>query len=113
MTRILPVASALLVLAGLAACNQTSAPPSAPAPAAASSGVTTPGFRLPEGTGCGGEIARFRAVLANDLETGHVGRTVHERIGGELDQAAGICSAGRDGEAQRLVSATKQRYGYR
>jgi hypothetical protein len=111
MTRILPVASALLVLATVAACTQTSAPPSAPAPA--SSGVTTPGFRLPEGTGCSGEIARFRAVLANDLETGHVGRTVHERIGGELDQAAGICSAGRDGEAQRLVSATKQRYGYR
>jgi hypothetical protein len=98
----------------LAACNQSSAPPSAAAqgqPQQASL-VTPPGFQLPEGQGCSGEIARFRAVQDNDLATGHVNRTVHERIKGEIDQAAATCAAGNDAGARGQLAAVKRRHGY-
>jgi hypothetical protein len=86
----------------LAACSETG--PSATASA---------GLRLPTGSGCAGDIGEFRAVLANDRQTGHVNRTVYDRAMAELDRAAAACAAGRDSEAVRLVRATKQRYGYR
>jgi hypothetical protein len=112
--RSLRAAGLLAGLAFLAACNQTapvaSAPPAAE-PARASL-VTPAGFRLPEGTGCRGELARFRAVQANDLETGHVGRSVHDRIGAELTQAEAQCAAGNEGAALAALRATKSRYGY-
>ena len=96
---------------GLAACTQTTTPPPAPPPGAAA-GVTPSAFRLPEGAGCSGEIARFRAVLANDVETGHLTRTVYGRAGADLDRAASACTAGRDGEARATLAATRSRYGY-
>lgn len=96
----------------LAACTQ-SAPQPEPARGPAPASLVTPaGFQLPEGTGCAGEIARFRAVQDNDLQTGHVNRTVHERIKGELDQASATCSAGNDPGARGMLAATKRRYGY-
>ncbi len=94
----------------LAACNQTAAP--APIAASAPSGVTATSFRLPEGTGCAGEVSRFRAVIDNDLATGHVARSVHGRMAGEVDRAGAACAAGRDAEAARMIAATKARFGY-
>jgi hypothetical protein len=102
---LLPAALAGLALAG---CNQTSAP----APSAAAPGVTPSGFAMPAGSGCAGEIGRYRAVVDNDLATGHVNRSVHGRIAAELDRASAACAAGRDAEAVRMVTATKSRYGY-
>lgn len=105
---------AFLALA-LSACNQTA---SAPPPASrasgslAASGVTAPGFRLPEGAGCTGEVARFRAIIRNDLETGHTTKPVHDRMAAELDQAESACAAGRDGDAVRMVRATRTKFGY-
>ncbi len=99
--------AALLALS-LAACNQTASP----GPAAPASGVTAASFQLPAGAGCSGEVARFRAVMDNDLATGHVARSVHGRVTGEIDRAAAACSAGRDAEAVRMIAATKARYGY-
>jgi hypothetical protein len=96
----------------LAACNQTSAPPPAAVQGQQASLVTPPGFQLPEGQGCSGEIARFRAVQDNDLATGHVNRTVHERIKGEIDQAAATCAAGNDAGARGQLAAVKRRHGY-
>ena len=93
----------------LAACTPTTAPP----PAAAAAGVTPSGFRLPEGPGCAGEVARYRAIMENDLETGHVNRKVHDRVITEIDQAEAACAGGRDAEAIRMIAATKSRYGYR
>lgn len=93
----------------LAACNQTTAP--APT-AVAASGVTASSFRLPDGTGCAGEVARFRAVIDNDLATGHVARSVHGRMSAEVDRAGAACGAGRDAEASRLVASTRARFGY-
>jgi hypothetical protein len=106
-------AAALVV--GLGACTQTaSAPPPAVAPTQPQSAslVTPSNFRLPEGQGCSGEIARFRAVQDNDLETGHVNRTVHSSIKAEIDQAAALCSAGNDSGARGALAATKRKYGY-
>jgi hypothetical protein len=107
MTR---VVSALWLAGALAlpqaACNQT-APP-----APGSTSVTPSGFRMPEGSGCRGEVARFRAVMDNDLAMGHVNRSVHARVVRELDRASAACAAGRDAEAQAMIRATKARYGY-
>ncbi len=97
----------------LAACNQSAPPPAAAVGQPQSASLITPaGFRLPEGAGCAGDIARFRAVQDNDLQTGHVNKVVHGRIGAEIDQAAALCSAGNDGGARSALSGTKKRYGY-
>ena len=69
----------------LAACQQT-APTAAPVEPQAAT-FTRPGFKLPEGAGCSGDIQRFRAVQDNDLETGHVNKTVYDKIQGELSEA--------------------------
>ncbi len=99
---------------GLAACQSTTAETPAPQPVASSTPtyVTRPDFRLPEGSGCAGDIARFRAVMDNDLATGHVTREVHGRVLADLRGPEGACSAGRAGEASAGLSAVKRRYGY-
>jgi hypothetical protein len=108
-----PLFLVLLPLLVAAGCNQTASPPPPAAPvASAAAGVTPSTFRLPEGSGCAGEVARYRAVMANDLETGHVTRSVHDRVVAEIDRAAGACSAGRDAEAVRMIHATKAKFGY-
>ena len=99
--------AALLSLT-LAACNQTAATPPAPPPGTAPSAV-----RMPEGAGCAGEIAQFRAVLKNDVDTGNVGQSVYTRATADLGRAESACAAGRDGEARSLVASTKSRFGYR
>lgn len=98
----------------LGACTQTASAPAPAAPAAPGSAslVTPSNFRLPEGQGCSGDISRFRAVQENDLQTGHVNRQVYDRIRGEIDQAASLCSSGNDAGARAALSATKRRYGY-
>lgn len=104
----------VLAAIGLAACQSTTAEVPAPQPVASAtpSYVTRPDFRLPEGTGCAGDIARFRAVMDNDLATGHVTREVHGRVVADLRAPEGACSAGRAGEASAALTAVKRRYGY-
>lgn len=104
------VAAAFLALA---ACNQSAPPPVAPPAERTSASFVTPAsFRLPEGQGCAGDIARFRAVQENDLQTGHVNKSVYDRIRGEVDQAAGMCAGGDDAGARASLAATKRRFGY-
>ena len=62
--------------------------------------------------GCAGEIARFRAVMANDLATGNVGRPVHDRIARDLDRAGTACSAGMTIEALAILRLAKAQNGY-
>jgi hypothetical protein len=97
------VTPALLLTAtlALAACNQTASAPAGISVAAGSSA-----------TGCNGEIARYRAVMSNDLATGHVNQSVYNRVDREVSQAEAACAAGRDAEAVRMVNATKARHGY-
>jgi hypothetical protein len=108
----------LLFVFALGACTETTkvalpAPTIAPATNAyAGSGVSDPSFKLPEGAGCNGAIARFRATIKNDLETGHTTQSVHERMAGELNSAQTACSAGQDASAQGQVRAIRARFGY-
>lgn len=85
----------------LAACNQTATAPAGTGVMASSSG-----------TGCNGEISRYRAVMSNDLAMGHVNQSVYNRVDREITQAEAACTAGRDAEAVRMVNATKARHGY-
>jgi hypothetical protein len=117
MTSAKSVRVALVAIAGtfaLAACQSTGEAP-APQPVVQGSSpqyVTRPDFRLPEGAGCSGEITRFRAVMDNDLATGHVARDVHGRVIADLRGPEAACAAGRSGEASAALVAVKRRYGY-
>jgi hypothetical protein len=105
-TMIRSVGLAGLIGLSLAGCNQTTSP----APSSAT--VTPSSFRMPEGSGCKGEVDRYRAVMDNDLAMGHVNQSVHSRVVREIDQAASACAAGRDAEAVRMINSAKSRYGY-
>ncbi len=103
----------------LAGCNSSPNPaaPQAVAPATASyqsvpAGVTPSNFRLPEGSGCKGAVARWAAIQDNDLRSGHVSPSVHKTIQGEIAQARAACDAGRDAQASGMVRASRARHGY-
>jgi hypothetical protein len=99
----------------LAACNaprETPQPQASAAMGAMPPGVTPQGFRLPEGAGCAGEVARWRAIQDNDLATGHVSRSVYDRIQKDIAAAQAACAAGREAEASALVRASRARNGY-
>lgn len=94
----------LFAAAWLAACTQTSGSSAPPAVAAA--------VPAPAGPGCSGEVARFRAVIDSDNATGNVNASIYKRMAADVDRAASVCAAGREGEAHASLSATKRRYGY-
>jgi hypothetical protein len=75
-------------------------------------GVTPSRFRLPDGEGCSGEAARFRAVMGNDLATGHVTQGVHDKVVAEIAEAQTTCTAGNASAASAMIRTTKTRYGY-
>jgi hypothetical protein len=108
--------AALALAAGLSACNtaqEASAPsPSPGAYANLPPGVSPPGFHLPQGSGCSGEVARWKALQDNDLASGHVSQSVFNQIQGDISRASAACSAGRDAEAVSIVRASRARHGY-
>lgn len=115
MRRMFLIAASVLVLAGCQSTSEAPAPaPQATAPKQEPRGVsiTPANFRLPEGGGCQGDIARFRAIQANDLETGHVTKPVYDQIEAEMKRADSMCSAGQAGAASAHVRATRSRFGY-
>lgn len=107
-------AAAAFTSLALTACNAARAPEAVAVaePAVASRNVTPSNFSLPEGAGCSGAIARYRAILDNDLAMGHVNRAVYDNIQNEIEPAVAACSAGRDAQAVALVRASKARHGY-
>lgn len=113
--RPLPTLAVLVTAALLAGCNASAdipgptaaaALPPAPAPAPVVAD-------LPAGSGCGPSIARIQAVVDSDVATENLAESVGKRFGADLHQAATACSAGREGEAMRLLASAKARYGYR
>lgn len=104
---------AVLPLALLAACN-TPAPqaPSQTSYQSLPAGVAPAGFALPEGTGCQADVARFQAIIDNDLASGHTTQKVHDAVSADLGRAQAACTAGRSGEASAMVTATRKRFGY-
>ena len=109
-------ASAAILAIGLIlpGCTTTSTPAPQAAAVQEQRGVqiTRPGFQLPTGTGCSGDVARFRAIIRNDLETNHTTKSVHDQIMTEMDRADAMCSAGNAGAASGHVRATRVRFGY-
>ena len=104
------VLASLLLSLALAGCNASAPVASAVQPASTS--FTPPDFKLPEGRGCSGDVARWQAIQQNDLNMGHVNQKVYDEISREIAAAASACQAGRDGEACAMVSASKRRHGY-
>ncbi len=105
-------ASALFALSlSLAAC-QSAGPPPAPSPGNAPTGVTPNTFSMPSGSGCSGEVARFQAVMDNDLDTGHTTKGVHSTVSNEIASARAACTGGNEAGALAQIRATKTRFGY-
>ncbi|QGM46889.1 hypothetical protein [Methylocystis heyeri] len=94
----------------LGGCNSANRPEPGPAPASPS--ATPSDLRLPEGAGCGGAIARYRAIMDNDLSMGHVDKSVYDKIQSEIGEAQSACAAGQDSKAAALLRASKARHGY-
>jgi len=108
-------ASPLVALAAaLAGCQSGGTPTAAtPAPSAYSvPGVTPSTFHMPTGGGCSGEVARFQAVIDNDLASGHTTQGVRDRVSAEIAQARSSCSAGNEAGAIAQIRATKAKFGY-
>jgi hypothetical protein len=63
-------------------------------------------------SGCSGAIANFRAVVDSDAQTGNLNKSVYGRMLPEIERAAALCRAGRDGEGLRALQTVKSRYGY-
>src|SRR5580704_19780089 len=76
----------------------------------AQSPVTPPSFQMPGGSGCAGEIARYRAVQDNDLAMGHVAKSVYNQIKGEIGAAEQACAAGKDHEASAMIIESRKRH---
>ena len=104
------VLASLLLSLALAGCNASAPVASAVQPASTS--FTPTDFRMPEGRGCSGDVARWQAIQQNDLNMGHVNQKVYDEISREIAAAASVCQAGRDGEASAMVTASKRRHGY-
>lgn len=114
---ILFATSAILALTACTQSSQQAAAPQAAAPAAPSyagtaPGVTPAGFRLPEGSGCQGDIARWAAIQDNDLKTGHVSQSVYDNIQKDIAAARAACSAGNSAQASAMIRASRSRNGY-
>jgi hypothetical protein len=105
------VCAAALSVSLVAGCNSP-APPPLVAPGPGSRAVTPPEVKLPEGAGCTGVIARYRAIQDNDLAMGHVNQGVYNQIQSEIAAAEKACAAGEDAKAQGLIRASKSRHGY-
>jgi hypothetical protein len=108
--------------AGFGGCSAVTTPPAPPAsayavpPASAyesvPAGVTPSGFQLPSYPGCPGDIARFHAVVDNDLASGHTTDRVHSQIMGRLATLNTLCTQGKTAEVRAQLSATKRAFGY-
>lgn len=73
---------------------------------------TPPDFKLPDGNGCAGEIARWQAAQGNDHAGGNMSLDVYNQIQNEIDRASALCEAGQDAQAHRLVAESRRRHGY-
>lgn len=113
---------AILLAAGLAACNQTAAGPNgAPVPATAAPAPGEPGTPpAPAGTavasaadpGCQNQLAEFQELLQRDVQSGNLKRDVYSRVVQDVRQAESACAAGRTVQARSILIATKRNYGY-
>ncbi|MGO8798430.1 MAG: hypothetical protein ACLQE9_02615 [Roseiarcus sp.] len=107
-----PALLAAFAALSLAGCNSGGPAPGAAPPAPGSIVVAPSNFQMPQGGGCAGEIARYRAVQDDDLAMGQIAQSVYDQIRREIAAAAEVCSAGRDAEARAMVLVSRKRHGY-
>lgn len=114
MPHLKSAATLLVITLAIAACQSggSAVAPLAPAPSNAPAGVTPSTFSMPSGSGCSGEVARFQAVMDNDLSTGHTTKGVWEQVSAQIAAARSTCATGNDGAAMGQIRATKARFGY-
>ena len=96
----------------LVACNDAGPAPQAAAPEPATTDVTPSNFTMPGGEGCAGDVARYRAIIDNDLSMGHVAKSVYNQIQKEIAEADAQCSAGHEAQARASIVASRKRHGY-
>ena len=104
---------ALSPLAFLAACNTPA--PQAPSQAsyqALPAGVTPNNFSLPNEPGCKGDVARFQALIDNDLASGHTTQSERDSVTADLSKAQAACAAGQGAQASSMVTSIRKKYGY-
>jgi hypothetical protein len=101
-----------LAALSLAACDASATAPQAAAPAPATTEVTPDNFKMPGGEGCAGDIARYRAVMDNDLSMGHVVKSVYNQVEKEISEADAQCAAGHEAQARATIVASRKRHGY-
>jgi hypothetical protein len=101
-----------LAALSLAACDASATAPQAAAPAPATTEVTPDNFKMPAGEGCAGDIARYRAVMDNDLSMGHVVKSVYNQVEKEIGEADAQCAAGHEAQARATIVASRKRHGY-
>jgi hypothetical protein len=102
----------VLAALSLAACNASAPAPQAAAPAPATADVTPDTFTMPAGEGCVGDVARYRAIMSNDLSMGHVAKSVYNQIEKEIGEADAQCAAGHEAQARATIVASRKRHGY-
>lgn len=110
--RVIRLAAPVVAIVLLAGCNAARQTGPAVDPTGPSQQGATGAAASPEGSGCSAAIARYRAVIDNDLKMGHVNQNVHSQIQGEIANAETACAAGQDSRAVSLVRASKSRHGY-
>ena len=96
----------------LAACNEAGQAPQAAPPEPATTDVTPENFKMPSGEGCAGDVARYRAIMNNDLSMGHVAKSVYNQIEKEIAEADAQCAAGHEAQARATIIASRKRHGY-
>ena len=107
-----PLLLTVLAALALAACDASAPAPQAAAPAPAVADVTPDNFKMPSGEGCAGDIARYRAVMSNDLSMGHVAKSVYNQVEKEIAEADSQCAAGHEALARATIVASRKRHGY-
>ena len=110
--KVLPVAALLFGLTALAACTTTDTPTTTAPETPANPNAKITQLDIPSGQECGTTLSQFKAVLDNDLRTGHVNRPVYDKAIGDLRPALAACKAGRNVEGIALTNATKRKFGY-
>jgi hypothetical protein len=107
-----PALLAVIAALCLAGCNSAGPAPAAAPPAPGSLVVAPSNFQMPQGGGCAGDVARYRAVQDDDLAMGQIAQSVYDQVHKEIAEAAQACSAGRDAEARAMILASRKRHGY-
>ena len=77
----------------------------------AQSVVTPPDFRMPGGSGCAGEIARYRAVMENDDASGNVAQSVYARSDARSRRPRASARRART-QGDAMIHASQIRHGY-